>query len=151
MVLHLLIHLVENMAYWGPVSTFWMFPFERFIGYLNKNTRNRLAPEANMIMFHRINLFSKILAQSHVFIKGDDDDEDPADPADAGVDQLVTARCRRGVQSAPVPRMGSSGWQRASFRTSGPDRTALAILLQHRSYTLFFLFFYLCFNYYILL
>src|SRR3954471_17278441 len=45
---HLLVHLVEEIFILGPVFLHNMFPFERFMGVLNKYVRNRARPEGSI-------------------------------------------------------------------------------------------------------
>ena len=45
---HLLVHLVEEITILGPVFLHNMFPFERFIGVLNKYVHNRARPEGSI-------------------------------------------------------------------------------------------------------
>ena len=44
-MMHLLVHLVEEIAILGPVFLHNMFPFERFMGVLKKYVHNRARPE----------------------------------------------------------------------------------------------------------
>jgi hypothetical protein len=45
---HLLVHLVEDIAILGPVYLHNIFPFERFMGVLNKYVHNRARPEGSI-------------------------------------------------------------------------------------------------------
>lgn len=45
---HLLIHLVEELAYFGPVTNRWCYPIERYLCVLKKYVRNRAKPEGSM-------------------------------------------------------------------------------------------------------
>src|SRR5215203_4937090 len=47
-LLHLLVHLVEEISILGPVFLHNMFPFERFMGVLKKYVRNRARPEGSI-------------------------------------------------------------------------------------------------------
>jgi len=49
---HLLLHATEALR-WGPFCGFWMFPFERFLGFLTRSIKNRAYPEANMVRLYR--------------------------------------------------------------------------------------------------
>jgi hypothetical protein len=42
---HLLVHLVEEISILGLIFLHNMFPFERFMGVLNKYVHNRASPE----------------------------------------------------------------------------------------------------------
>jgi hypothetical protein len=46
---HLLIHIVHEMKYLGPVFLHQMYPFEKFIIVIKKYVRNRSRPEGCMI------------------------------------------------------------------------------------------------------
>jgi hypothetical protein len=47
-MMHLPIHLVEEIAILGPVFLHSMFPFERFMGVLKKYVHNRARPEGSI-------------------------------------------------------------------------------------------------------
>src|SRR4051794_36465976 len=51
---HVLVHLVDEIVILGPVFLHNMFPFERFMGVLNKYVRNRARPEGSISMGHQI-------------------------------------------------------------------------------------------------
>jgi hypothetical protein len=46
---HLLIHIVNEMKYLGPVFLLQMYPFEKFMTVLKKYVRNRSRPEGCMV------------------------------------------------------------------------------------------------------
>ena len=46
---HLIVHLVEEIKYCGPVFLRNMYPFERFMGILKNYCRNRYHPEASIV------------------------------------------------------------------------------------------------------
>jgi hypothetical protein len=48
-MMHLLVHLVKEISILGPVFLHNMFPFERFMGVLKKNVRNRARPEGSIV------------------------------------------------------------------------------------------------------
>ena len=50
---HVLVHLCEEINVLGPVFLHNMFPFERFMGVLNKYVRNRARPEGSISMGHQ--------------------------------------------------------------------------------------------------
>jgi hypothetical protein len=54
MIVHLLLHICDMMERWGPVRSVWMFPYERFIGFLSRCIKNRRYPEASLISFWTI-------------------------------------------------------------------------------------------------
>jgi hypothetical protein len=47
-MMHLLVHLVEEISILGPVFLHNMFPFERFMGVLKKYIHNRARPEGSI-------------------------------------------------------------------------------------------------------
>jgi hypothetical protein len=47
-MMHLLVHLVEDIAILGPVFLHNMFPFERFMGVLKKYVHNHARPEGSI-------------------------------------------------------------------------------------------------------
>ena len=47
-MMHLLVHLVQEISSLGPVFLHNMFPFERFMGVLKKYVRNRARPEGSI-------------------------------------------------------------------------------------------------------
>ena len=49
-MMHVLVHLCEEINILGPVFLHNMFPFERFMGELNKYVRNRARPEGSISM-----------------------------------------------------------------------------------------------------
>src|SRR3954463_7832450 len=50
---HVLVHLVDEIAIMGPVFLHNMFPFERFMGVLNKYVRNHARPEGSISTGHQ--------------------------------------------------------------------------------------------------
>src|SRR4051812_11066630 len=53
-MMHVLVHLVDEIVILGPVFLHNMFPFERFMGVLKKYVRNRARPEGSISMGHQI-------------------------------------------------------------------------------------------------
>jgi hypothetical protein len=51
---HLLVHLVKEISILGPIFLHNMFPFERFMGALNKYVRNRARPEGSIVKVYGI-------------------------------------------------------------------------------------------------
>lgn len=47
-MMHLLIHLVEELFMCGPVHTRWMYPFERYMKGLKSFVKNKAKPEGSM-------------------------------------------------------------------------------------------------------
>ena len=47
-MMHVLVHLVEEIFVLGPVFLHNMFPFERFMGVLKKYVHNRARPEGSI-------------------------------------------------------------------------------------------------------
>ncbi|XP_062013977.1 uncharacterized protein LOC133730394 [Rosa rugosa] len=47
-MVHLPIHLVQEVLIGGPVHLRWMFPFERYVGVLNQHVKNRSNPEGSI-------------------------------------------------------------------------------------------------------
>ena len=48
-MVHLTVHLVDEIKYCGPVFLRNMYPFERFMGILKRFCRNRNHPEASIL------------------------------------------------------------------------------------------------------
>lgn len=53
MVYHLMLHVVEHVRDWGPAPCTWMFPYERFLGFLCRHIKNRSHVVANATRFYR--------------------------------------------------------------------------------------------------
>ena len=49
---HLLIHVMEDLEKFGPVSCRWLYPLERFMKLLKGHVRNRYRPEASMSLHY---------------------------------------------------------------------------------------------------
>ena len=47
-MLHLVIHVVDELAIYGPVGCRWMYLVERYLGVLKKHVRKRSLPEGSM-------------------------------------------------------------------------------------------------------
>lgn len=52
-VFHLLLHAADHIRLWGPAPSYWMFPFERFLGFLSRHIKNRARVPANVTQFYR--------------------------------------------------------------------------------------------------
>ena len=46
---HLMVHLVREIRYLGPMFLHHMYPYERFMSTLNKYTKSRVHPEGSMV------------------------------------------------------------------------------------------------------
>ncbi|PKU75464.1 hypothetical protein MA16_Dca011240 [Dendrobium catenatum] len=72
-MVHLLIHLVEEVRLGGPVHYRWMYPFERFFLVLKDFVRNKSQPERSIaeryIAEEGISFFSKYLDGAPTFSK----------------------------------------------------------------------------------
>ena len=53
-VFHLLHHLPKFLKQFGPVYSFWMFPFERFNSWISQRVTNRRYPESTVIATYRL-------------------------------------------------------------------------------------------------
>jgi len=47
--IHLIIHLVKEIRYLGPIFLHHMYPYERFMSTLNKYAKSRVHPEGSMV------------------------------------------------------------------------------------------------------
>ena len=50
---YVVVHIVDEISILGPVFLHNMFPFERFMGVLNKYVCNRTRPEGSISMGHQ--------------------------------------------------------------------------------------------------
>ena len=48
-MVHLVVHLVREIEFCGPVHLRWMYPFERYMKVLKTYVRNRNRPEGCMV------------------------------------------------------------------------------------------------------
>jgi hypothetical protein len=48
-VFHLIIHLIDQAIRWGPPSSVWMYPYERYLGFLCRQLKSKKNPEANIL------------------------------------------------------------------------------------------------------
>jgi len=48
-VFHLLIHLIDQAMRWGPPASVWMYPYERYLGFLCRQLKSKRYPEANIL------------------------------------------------------------------------------------------------------
>jgi hypothetical protein len=48
-MMHLVVHLVEEISILGPIFLHNIFPFERFMGVLKKYIRNRARPKGSIV------------------------------------------------------------------------------------------------------
>ncbi|KAL4337201.1 hypothetical protein AHAS_Ahas12G0086500 [Arachis hypogaea] len=47
-MVHLMVHLVDEVTFGGPVHYRWMYPIERYLGRLKKYVYNRAQPEGSI-------------------------------------------------------------------------------------------------------
>ncbi|CAK8562009.1 unnamed protein product [Lathyrus sativus] len=47
-MVHLVVHLVEEVKLGGPVHYRWMYPVERYLGKLKSHVRNKAKPEGSI-------------------------------------------------------------------------------------------------------
>jgi hypothetical protein len=47
---HSVLHLVDELAIYGPVHSKWMYPFEQTLGTFKKYVHNRARPKASMAL-----------------------------------------------------------------------------------------------------
>ena len=64
-IIHLLIHIYESILRFGPAYTFWMYTFERFVGSLSRNVKDRAHPEVNLINKHILRLSVRHVYQKY--------------------------------------------------------------------------------------
>jgi hypothetical protein len=54
---HALIHWADEVCYTGPQKAYWLYPFERYVGWMKRMISSRMHPELNMLnsysMFNR--------------------------------------------------------------------------------------------------
>ena len=48
-VFHLIIHLVDQSIRWGPPASVWMYPYERYLGFLCRQLKSKRYPEENLV------------------------------------------------------------------------------------------------------
>jgi hypothetical protein len=53
MILHIVLHIHEHISNWGPVRTYWAFPFERFTGTLKSMIQLKVDIEAHLMEIAR--------------------------------------------------------------------------------------------------
>ena len=59
--LHLLHHLPLYLERFGPVYSFWMFPFERFNSWISRRVLNRRYPESNIVETYRLSEWAQFM------------------------------------------------------------------------------------------
>jgi hypothetical protein len=64
-VFHMIVHMPEQLKYFGPVRTYWMFYFERYTGYLASHIHNLKVPEANLINASKLVINYVVWKNSH--------------------------------------------------------------------------------------
>ena len=58
--MHMHLHLCKSVQNYGPVTSFWCFPFERFNGILGRFQKNWISPEQQMA--------KKFISYQHLFL-----------------------------------------------------------------------------------
>ena len=53
-VFHLLLHVPDMMLNYGPASSYWLYPYERYIAFLSKCVRHRYHVEASLLGFYSL-------------------------------------------------------------------------------------------------
>ena len=69
-VFHLLHHLPMFLKRFGPVYTFWMYPYERFNSWIIRRVLNRRYPEATVVETYRLTEWASFMALSGQLVKG---------------------------------------------------------------------------------
>ena len=69
-VFHLLHHLPSFIKRFGPVYTFWMYPYERFNSWLARRILNRRYPEATVVETYRLSEWAFFMELSGHFSEG---------------------------------------------------------------------------------
>jgi hypothetical protein len=129
MVLHLIVHLPDQIRRHGVPRLGWMYPFERLMGWVKRYAKSRRDPEATCMRMVRLNAFSLVAKTSFpelrgsrsAYAKADSSDASSSDGSDDGSDHGVPAsegprwslpkrrfegrapRVRLGVEYPPVP------------------------------------------------
>ena len=81
-VFHLLHHLPFYLNRFGPVHTYWMFPFERFNSWVIRRVQNRRYPESTVVETYRLFEWANFLQMSgelpseSVVLPGQGDDDE---------------------------------------------------------------------------
>ena len=63
-IFHAMLHLVNHIQFWGPLPSIWMFPYERFLGFLCRTIKNRTYGAATVTRFYL--LYSHVQRQRHL-------------------------------------------------------------------------------------
>jgi hypothetical protein len=53
---HLMQHMPEQLAFWGPVRTHWMYGLEDFFGYCMTQIKTRSNPVASIMLADRTSM-----------------------------------------------------------------------------------------------
>lgn len=69
-VFHLLHHLPMFLKQFGPVYTFWMYPYERFNSWITRRVLNRRYPEATVVETYRLTEWANYMEISHQLPEG---------------------------------------------------------------------------------
>jgi len=49
---HTLVHVVDTLKLWGPAKSYWMYPVERYLGFIAREITSRKCPEQSLINTH---------------------------------------------------------------------------------------------------
>lgn len=63
-VFHLLHHLPVFLRRFGPVYSFWMYPYERFNGWIARRIHNKRFPESTVIVTYRLSEWASFMQLS---------------------------------------------------------------------------------------
>jgi hypothetical protein len=64
-VFHLVIHLPRQQFYHGPLRLNWMYPYERFVGWVKRLTQSRVHPEAAMSRMAMQLMYTRVLVDRY--------------------------------------------------------------------------------------
>lgn len=69
-VFHLLHHLPMFVKRFGPVYSFWMYPYERFNSWISRRVLNRRYPESTVVETYRLSEWANFLEVSNHLAEG---------------------------------------------------------------------------------
>lgn len=69
-VFHLLHHLPMYIKHFGPVYSFWMYPYERFNSWISRRVLNRRYPESTVIETYRLSEWANFMEVSEQLAEG---------------------------------------------------------------------------------
>jgi hypothetical protein len=64
-IFHIVLHLPRQLYWHGPLRLSWMYPYERFVGWVKRLTTNRTRPEASMMRMGMQVMYTRILADRY--------------------------------------------------------------------------------------